>query len=158
MRFPFMWTGNSDVARSLARNKQMKDTKEQRLYYVLHIIFIRRWLTRSDLARVLAYTDIPVVRWNCWGKVPITSSPNAAGLQTDTRQTARLVLWVEHSRAGNHVIKRRVKAINTNGHCGSNVTLDKYPLRVEACHVMGTVHLYRFWPLASSKEWPVFGY
>jgi len=49
MRFPCMWRGNSDVVKSRVINKRLNDTKEQRLNCVLHIIFIRRWRTRSDL-------------------------------------------------------------------------------------------------------------
>jgi hypothetical protein len=42
MQFPSVWRGNSDAAKSRANNKQLNDTKEQRLHYVLHILFIRR--------------------------------------------------------------------------------------------------------------------
>lgn len=56
MRFPCtnMWRGNSDVVKCHVINtrKQLNDTKEQSLYLycVLHILLIRRWRTRSDLA------------------------------------------------------------------------------------------------------------
>ena len=45
MQFLYMWRGNIDVVESRVSNKQLNDTKDQRLYYVLRVVFIRRWRT-----------------------------------------------------------------------------------------------------------------
>jgi hypothetical protein len=84
----------------------------------------------------------------------ITERCRPTDWHTKTNSAARFAGWAQQS--GESRVKRRVKEINTNCHCGSTGTLDKYACRVAAYHIMGTVHLYKVSPLARSKEWPVF--